>query len=105
MLTFLIVILGIGAMFFFALMATYWLWIPWLLDRLAEHNFLITSIKEGTAKAFMKFGKFSRIGISWRGRYITKNWDVIEGEPGEGEPEKAQEHWIDRLLPGGLHWV
>jgi hypothetical protein len=45
--------------------------------------------------------------ISWKGHYLSENWDVIEGKPEvAGNPPAAPtEHWMDKHLPGGLRWL
>jgi regulator of protease activity HflC (stomatin/prohibitin superfamily) len=99
---------GIVVMFGLALVATYWVWLPRFLRSLARHNFIITAVKEGTAKAFLTYGQFHRFTLSWRGHYFDEEWNVVdELEDKKPLPQKNSmtDHWIDRLLTGGLRWL
>lgn len=90
-----------------AIFVTSFLWLPWFLEMLADHNFLITSLKEGSAKAIMSFGEFSRLVMAYKGYYFNTNWDVMRESDTEGTANhtRVPDHWIDELLPGGLRWV
>ena len=105
----LVTLMGLMAIAFLGIVATHSLWLPWLLNNLAEHNLFITSIKEGQAKAFMKFGEFDRLALSWKGHYLDKDWNVKEIPEGQTEPpddiHPKANHWMDRHLPGGLRWL
>lgn len=81
------------------------IWWPALLQFAAERQILIFSVREGAAAAITHFGEFERLVMSWQGHYLDAQWNVIQGKPGEnGNPPAAPGHWIDKLLPGGLHW-
>ncbi|MCK5044246.1 hypothetical protein KAR26_00765 [Candidatus Parcubacteria bacterium] len=43
---------------------------------LAPRNYFFTFVKEGSAKAIMRAGKFEKILIQWEGRGLTENGDV-----------------------------
>lgn len=94
--------LGFMATFLLALIATYSLWKPWLLNTMASNNFLIGKLDEGTAKVVMHYGEFERVVLSWKGYHLTPEHDVV---PNSDKTERAPQHWIDKLLPGSLFWI
>lgn len=100
---------GIGIATVLFLIASHILWLPWLLERLADHNFFITSVPEGRAKAIMKYGGFDRLVLSWKNHYLNHKWDVIKFEDDienyREDIHPKSNHWIDKFLPGGLRWV
>ena len=66
-----------------------------------------TIVEEGTAKAVMVFGEFSKIIFRWRSHWIDTEWSIWrESKPGE-EPEEGSEGkeknstWSQKIF-GGL---
>lgn len=104
----LVIVVGSLVMGICALIATHMLWLPWVLKNFSEHNFFITAVQEGTAKAIMKYGEFDRFVLSWKGHYLDKDWNVKEFEKGKETADDMHPksiHSMDRWLPGGLRWV
>ena len=64
---------------------------------LAKLNIFFTLVKEGTAKAIMRFNKFSRIVVSYKNHEVNDDWDVVEEKPNS----------MSKLLKlfGGLRFV
>lgn len=94
---------SVVAMFVFALIATYQFWVPWLLKTMADNNFLITTVEEGTAKAFLRYEKFNRVAMCWKDYHLTPDWDVVSNS--EKDSHWADDHWLDAILPGSLRWL
>lgn len=46
---------------------------------IAQIDLIFTIVEEGTAKGIYRFGKLSRIVMSYTDRYLNKNGDVVEG--------------------------
>lgn len=61
---------------------------------LAKLNIFFTLVKEGTAKAVLRFGKFRKIVMSYKSHDINENWEVVERE---------QFSWFK--LFSGLRWI
>jgi hypothetical protein len=76
------------------------LWVPWILNFLANNKILITNPAEGTAEAIMHYSELDRFVMSWKGHTLDADWNVVVGE--DAVPK---EHFMDNVLPGGLKWI
>jgi len=56
---------------------------------LAKNNIFWTIVKEGTAKAILKFGKLQRIVMTYRNCELDERWKVIEKEAEPGRSKKS----------------
>ncbi len=63
----------------------------------------ITIVEEGTAKAVMVFGKFSKIIFQWENHWMDYNWNIWR-ELEEDSPDKKSEKKVKGRLFGGL-WI
>ena len=76
-----------------AMVATSTLWVPTILGILAKKNLFFTEVKEGTAKAITKFGKFHHCVLSYKGHYFNSKWDLID----EARRDKDRDEDVARL--------
>lgn len=53
---------------------------------LAKNNILFTIVKEGQAKAILKFGKFERMVMCYQGHGFNNDWDVCQRVTSGNEP-------------------
>lgn len=65
-----------------------------LVYLLAKNNIFITFVKEGTAKAILKYGQFHKIVMSYENHILDSKWDVFK----PSDP-------VRRNIFGGLRWV
>lgn len=71
---------------------------------LASQNIFFTLVQEGRAKAIMRFHKFQRIVMAYRGFKLDKEWNVISLSALTMTPDYWQK-FIFWFGLGGLRWV
>lgn len=103
-------IVGVTAFLFALIAAIYFL---------AKHNIFVTFVREGTAKAILKYGQFHRIVLAYKDYGLDQKGMVRKldenGKQGSEEGKDEQDNFIDHYLIeiqpqprfriGGLRWV
>lgn len=100
-----------------AVIAFFFAFLPWL----AKENILVTTVKEGTAKAIMRGKSFHHFVMSFRGHHLNvpgkpgyksgePTWQVLDHSKGNtlGFTENGDRHYDDRnflMRYLGLYWV
>ena len=109
--------LGLGALIFFALMATYQIWLWSLLRVMAQRKTVVVNVQEGTGVMVMQNGKAIRFLTACADTDPDENWNLAqEGDdashvpPGSLRTKQQMLHGaaalIDRyILPGGMRWI
>ena len=67
---------------------------------LAEHNIFVTVVKEGTAKAILRWKRFHRLAMSYRGNDFNADWNVVAAEEPQQRSQSRLFGWTS-----GLRWV
>lgn len=82
-----------------------WIWIGIVIGIAIGVVFLrFTIVKEGTAKAVMKLGKFDKTIFQWEGHWMDEDWSIWrEGEEEAPKREEKEKKVRGRIL-GGL-WL
>lgn len=106
------ILLGVGL----ALLFMSPLLLLFLIRFFAERNIFFTMVNEGSAKAIMKFGKFSRFVMAYEGyTFNMENWDVVPIEERDSKNQSLSQiaqlwpkkhPWFKRWFGlGGAKWV
>ncbi|MBU4274349.1 hypothetical protein KKE19_00885 [Patescibacteria group bacterium] len=86
-------------------------WLFWCLTLLICTSFLFlrfTIVEEGTAKAVMILGKFSKIIFQWEDHWIDTDWSIWKKQKEGEEREKGSENKIEKRVWGrilGGSWI
>lgn len=86
----LFVVLGVAL--FFGAIAVVWL--------LASRDIFFTLVREGTAKAILRWKRFSRLTMSYRGHELDNDWNVVSTTAPAAPTQKRWFRWMS-----GLQWV
>ncbi len=71
-----------------------------LVYLLAKNNIFFTIVKEGQAKAILKFGEFQKIIMCYQGYGLNQEWEIHKKEP-----DSNQELRPEPQRMGGLMWI
>ena len=82
-----------------AVVATSPLWGFAFLEALAKKNLFFTEVKEGTAKAITRFGKFDRCVMAYERYQFDEKWNV---EPDNQINSRRDKSIIDKIIPRDL---
>jgi len=50
--------------------------LPWIINEMAENNFIFTKVQEGQAKAILRMGKLHRFVMNYEGHFFDYKWNV-----------------------------
>lgn len=65
---------------------------------LAKNNMFFTIVKEGQAKAIMKFGKFKKIIMCYQGYGVNEEWKVCQRVTDTREPHPNGIHGVIKII-------
>jgi regulator of protease activity HflC (stomatin/prohibitin superfamily) len=96
-----------GAAVVCVLFITHFIWLPWLLLVFARNDFFVTTSREGTAKARLRYGRFGGMlkPLPWEGHCYDDNWEVVDIALAGASCRPVALNWIEKLLPKGILWL